>query len=201
MGLGTGLAGSALAFALVQYGFDRHREAESERHQQIDLHLRLVRSASPEIAGGAIAALQALGAVDVLVGRYLSHACFDGLDLRDLDLTGARLKDVSLREADLRRAVFTGSTVATSRLTHAASLQHATMRDGRRYDGRLRLLGDLERAQRRGLDTDDAQQMSDFYGVDLAEYEDGQSWADEHLDRLRSLQGRQAVAWWQPLQS
>jgi predicted DCC family thiol-disulfide oxidoreductase YuxK len=60
-------------------------------------------------------------------------------------------------------------------------LRFVPMPDGKRYDGRYRLPGDLDWARENGVDIDDPEAMAKWYSVSLEEYLEGQEWADENF--------------------
>jgi hypothetical protein len=60
------------------------------------------------------------------------------------------------------------------------------MPDGKTYDGRYNLSGDLERAKDPfyKIDVNSPTAMARFYKVTLHDYEDGQAWAQSNLHKL-----------------
>lgn len=183
--LGAGLLGSAIALGIVEENFNRRLRRRAEAQDRVEVLLRLIRSPSSKLAAESLAELRSLDALPSLCGRYLSYAHLEGLDLSDLDLTGTRLGHARLHGSDLRRAILSGSSVFTSALAQADALSDATMPDGKRYDGRLRLAGDLARIQKLGHESDEA--IAAFYRISVTDYVTGQAWADEELDRIRRI--------------
>lgn len=170
-----------------------------------ELKRRLIkqfRSPHPEITSKALSELKKHGWLydGSLRGTYLSFANWSGLDLEGIDLEGARLRKVKLINTTLRKANLEGTNVSVDRLVQASALQGAIMPDGRRYDGRLRLPGDLERARRMGISLEDEESMAKFYGVSVEEYKEGQRWANEQLDLIRQRSSSFfEKPWWERL--
>ena len=150
--------------------------------------IKQFRSPHPKIANQALHALKKHGWLydGSLQGSYLSFANWSGLDLTGADLEGARLRKVKLIETDLSNSNLQGTNVSVERLAKAKALKGAIMPDGRRYDGRLRLTGDLEAARESNIALDDQAMMADFYGVSVDDFRQGQDWADETLASIRA---------------
>jgi uncharacterized protein YjbI with pentapeptide repeats len=147
-----------------------------------------------------------LSGVDLL-GANLTGATLHRADLSSANLFRARLAEADLREAflfqvDLRGADFTdadlagaristarldGSNVALTQLVHAGMLCGTSMPDGRRYDGRFNLPGDLQFARFLDMEMDltDPLKMAEFYDVPPSDYLRGQDWAQTFLRQLR----------------
>ena len=114
-----------------------------------------------------------------------------GADLHEAKLQGAGLLGANLQEANLRLARMNGANLrganlkgslnlSWEQLAECFRLRYATMPDAVLYDGRLKLLGDIEDACRDNVDIGDPTAMSKWYGVSLEEYQRGQEWAQEH---------------------
>jgi uncharacterized protein YjbI with pentapeptide repeats len=97
------------------------------------------------------------------------------------DLSTTNIEDADLHKANLNRAY----NLTDEQLSQARRLRGARMPDGRHYDGRFNLAGDIAFAQTGGIDTEDATAMAAFYGVSEQEYTPGQQWAQEWLPVLR----------------
>jgi hypothetical protein len=145
-----------------------------------------LRSPNNDITASAANELRSRGWLDdgSLEGAYLSHANLRGVDLSGSDLEGARLTRAKLHGSGLSSAILEGTTLKAKQLAQAHSLRGASMPDGRLYDGRLNLEGDLEEAQDSGVDVSDPSAMARFYGVPLKEYVGGQRWARTELPAL-----------------
>ncbi|MBN2385691.1 MAG: pentapeptide repeat-containing protein [Anaerolineales bacterium] len=100
-----------------------------------------------------------------LNGAKLNRASLQGVNFDATDLTYADLYKVNLRGA---------RNLSEEQLARANQLLGACMPDGRPYDGRFNLFGDLSRARWAKVDVDDPQAMAAFYGVSLEEYLAGQ---------------------------
>lgn len=111
----------------------------------------------------------------------LHRAKLVGADLRGASLFKANLDQVYLQGANLEGAC----NLTDAQLAQAYRLKGAIMPDGSRYDGRLNLRGDVQAAQKKGIDTGDPFAMARVYGVTVEEYERGQEWARRHLGRLK----------------
>jgi hypothetical protein len=111
-----------------------------------------------------------------LSGVDLEEAQLDGADLGGSNLTNANLTGSNLESADLSGAILKSANLqdatgaSSTELARAHSLCGATMSDGRQYDGRFHLAGDLEQARRRGYVEGDKTSMARFYDVPLKEY-------------------------------
>ena len=114
----------------------------------------------------------------------LEGACLQRADLHRSDLQGARTRAAKLDEAHLYKANLKDSSFTSAQLASANNLLAATMPDGSTYDGRYCLVGDLEMAGIKGIDTNDSTSMASFYGVSLERYLEGQGWARENLPKL-----------------
>jgi len=120
-----------------------------------------------------------------LRGADLAHVNLHEAELGHADLQETRMEGVNLSGAHLHSAKVTDNQLAI-----ASSLRGATMPDGRRYDGRFNLWGDIRTARRGHIDTDNPEAiMAEWYGISLDEYQHGQEWARENLPRLRREEG------------
>ncbi len=203
----TEMLGAWLTFLLIDQiigARERRREREAEERERLKrLLIRRLRSPHPEVVEKAAQLLREYGwfSDGTLHGAYLSYANWSGLDMSGIDVEGARMRKVRLVNTDLRNANLEGATVTVERLALAYALRGAVMRDGRRYDGRLNLPGDLEEARRQGIPLDDDESMARFYGVSVHEYRAGQEWARRHLAQIRA-QGERLLTkleepWWE----
>lgn len=109
----------------------------------------------------------------------LEKVCLEGVDLQRADLQGANLSEVKLLNgdltgADLTRANLLGAQVDRAQLEQVNRLVYATMPDGKKYNGRYQLPGDLQTAKRAGFNINDPVAMARFYEVTLAAYQDTQ---------------------------
>lgn len=113
------------------------------------------------------------------------QACLDFADLSEARLNGAKLIRTSLQGvnfdhadltyADLHKANLHGArNLSDNQLTSANHLFGAIMPDGKPYDGRYNLAGDLAQAQWAKVDVNNPQAMADFYGVSFETYLAGQ---------------------------
>ncbi|MBN1668743.1 MAG: pentapeptide repeat-containing protein [Anaerolineales bacterium] len=91
------------------------------------------------------------------------------------NLNGADLKDAKLENADFYKANLRGAQNLTDdQILSASRFLGATMPDGKRYDGRFSLFGDLALAEWNGVNTGDPHAMAEFYGVPFEVYAQGQ---------------------------
>jgi len=97
--------------------------------------------------------------------------------------------DAYLQEANLTGAI----ELEDWQLATVKYLRKAILPNGKLYDGRFNLRGDLSWAyDKLKINKDDDnynQGMADFYGVSIDEYLQGQAWAKENLKNLRLLAG------------
>jgi hypothetical protein len=115
----------------------------------------------------------------------LHQANLEGADLRLANLSQAKLTRANLQGANLSRTdlegadLFKANLMGTKNLTdeqlmQAKRLSFATMPDGRPYDGRFNLPGDLEFARWGKIDVEDPEAMAYFLGVSVTTYLEGQ---------------------------
>lgn len=110
-----------------------------------------------------------------LNGRF-----FNGANLQEAFLTNADLKNVGFYRCDL-----TNAHIYLSQLINLSDLRMTTMPDGNLYDGRFKLIGDLDWARiKYDVDGSDVS-FAKYYGVSLSEYQAGQRWADENLTTIK----------------
>jgi hypothetical protein len=124
--------------------------------------------------------------------------------LQGANLLRANLRKVLLVKADLRGALFYKAEIwdayfHETNLTGAVKLEDwqlvtvkylrkAILPDGKLYNGRFNLRGDISWAcDKLGINKEDDQAMADFYGVSVDEYRRGQVWAVENLQGLRQV--------------
>lgn len=142
----------------------------------------------------------------ILQGADLKEAdlCFVDLhqaDLDDADLSGAKLQAAKLNRASLRGANLEGTDLTNAdfykvnlrgarnltdeQLSTLNELFGSIMPDGRVYDGRFNLFGDLARANWAKVKTDDPKSMAEFYGVTLEAYLQGQAKGEKVLTTVQ----------------
>lgn len=113
------------------------------------------------------------------------QANLQGADLSRADLTRAKLSRASLQDTNLSETDFANADLFKADLTSARNLDDkqlaqakrlwgAIMPDGKSYDGRFNLPGDLEFASWGGVDINDPQAMADFFKIPLENYQRGQ---------------------------
>jgi hypothetical protein len=114
----------------------------------------------------------------------LQKAFLPGADLRNAYLYKTNLTDSYLQEANLTGA----RELEDWQLATVKYLRKAILPNGKPYNGRFNLRGDLSWAyDKMKIDKDDDnynQAMADFYGVSLDDYLQGQAWAKENLNNL-----------------
>lgn len=112
-----------------------------------------------------------------LYGWFLQNANFSGLDLRKANVNGLGLFQCRLEHA----------RVYDKQLASLTDLRRTTLPDGRKYDGRYCLHGDIAWAKTRyGIDFNDTtvEQMAKYYEVPLEDFIAGQRWAIDNLPEL-----------------
>jgi hypothetical protein len=105
-----------------------------------------------------------------LVRTDLSRARLDWGNLQDANLAGAILDNATLWKANLTGVV----GLNNQHLSKVRMLRGAILPDGRRYDGRFNLPGDLEKAESARIDLENPEALAGWYGVSLEEYLLGQ---------------------------
>jgi uncharacterized protein YjbI with pentapeptide repeats len=113
-----------------------------------------------------------------LRGANLSEAILHGTRFGGANLQEANFLQAHLQGANLSRANLQGAyNLTVWQLTQTGKLRGATLPDGRRYDGRYNLAGDLGDAHFMHIDVDDPAAMAGFYGVSIGDFLLGQAWA------------------------
>lgn len=146
---------------------------------------QLVRRAHSRYNPVALAAIEELRVMEylqdgALAGKNLRGADWSDANLYEADLSNCDLTNAVLDRADLIKANLTGAQVKDEQLASAIKLHLCTMPDGKRYNGRFRLPGDIDLAHRKGVDTESMDEMAAWYQVPLEEYIAGQNWYFEH---------------------
>lgn len=95
----------------------------------------------------------------------LNRASLQGVDFDHADLTFADLYKVNLCGA---------RNLSEKQLASVTHLFGAVMPDGKPYDGRYNLPGDLAQAEWASVDVQDSLAMANYYGVSLETYQAGQ---------------------------
>ncbi len=106
-----------------------------------------------------------------LAGAILADVKLTFANLASADLTGAKLPGTDLSGANLLNAIclnanFNNALLSEGQLAGARKLRGAIMTDGKRYDGRFKLAGDLGDARASGVNPDDEEEMRRFYEGD-----------------------------------
>jgi hypothetical protein len=199
--IATELISIAITVLIIDY-LVRMREEEREKRNLI------LQMGSPDnsFAREAVRMLRARGwlfdgslrkadfVYSNMKGAYLINANLEGTNLWGANLEGANLWSANLEGALLLRANLEGTKLLNANLVAAIvnddqlakteMLWKAIMPDGLTYYGRFNLVGDLETAEEEGIDTDNPEAMAEWYTVTPEEYQRGQEWARENLDKL-----------------
>jgi len=135
-----------------------------------------------------------------LCQAQLQGADLMNADFSDVDFHQAHLEWSDLSMADLRRAKFTRATLygvnfsqanllradmykanlrdarnlTDDQLSKVKRMWGAIMMDGKPYDGRYNLPGDIEFARWSKIDPENDKTMAEFFGVSLETYQSGQ---------------------------
>jgi uncharacterized protein YjbI with pentapeptide repeats len=128
----------------------------------------------------------------VLHGTNLSSAHLNNAKLTNSEFRSQRAGQFLLKHADLIYADLTGATFKGMaygkysedeqhiQLQETKRLQCAIMPNGKKYDGRYSLEGDISIAKARGVDINNKEFMAKFYEVTVEEYKEGQEWYKMH---------------------
>ena len=148
---------------------------------QANLSNTIMRNASLSGAIGVGACF--FGAVmhgaKIVDGKF-AYVDFSQAELRDATLSISDFTGAFFGQADLRGAVFLRANLSRAegltidQLVTLQALAGTRMPDGRLYDGRYRLKGDLKKAFDQGINIQDDRQMAAFYGVSVDEFLCGQ---------------------------
>ena len=113
-----------------------------------------------------------------LSGAFLAGADLQEANLLKADFTGAYLQDVNLQNAK----------VTDVEMCKARYLVGATMPNGKRYDGRYNLPGDLRwMTESKQISIDNIEAIASWYDISVDAYLEGQMWASKNLDRVRAV--------------
>lgn len=105
----------------------------------------------------------------------LSEARLNSAKLNRSSLQGANFDHTDLTSADLHKANLRGArNLSEKQLASVRHLFGAVMPNGKPYDGRYNLPGDLAQAKWAKVDMHNLQAMADFYGVSIETYLAGQ---------------------------
>ena len=105
----------------------------------------------------------------------LRHAKLQGSKFNRANLQGADLDSANITNADFYKVNLRGAhNVTDMQLSTLNELFGSIMPDGKVYNGRFNLFGDLARARWAKVNLDDPSEMADFYGVSPEEYLQGQ---------------------------
>jgi len=106
----------------------------------------------------------------------LSGAKLNSAKLNRASLQGANLDHADLTFADMHKVNLRGArNLCEQQLASVSHLFGAMMPDGKPYDGRYNLPGDLGQAKWARVDVNNPKAMADFYGVSLDTYLAGQN--------------------------
>jgi uncharacterized protein YjbI with pentapeptide repeats len=115
----------------------------------------------------------------------LSLANLQNAKLARTNLHNVNFDEAILQDADLFKANLGGAhNLSERQLMLAKRLWGAIMPDGKSYDGRYNLPGDLEFAKWGNVDVNDPEAMSDFLGVPLEVYLRGQEQSQPAVEKV-----------------
>jgi uncharacterized protein YjbI with pentapeptide repeats len=110
-------------------------------------------------------------------GSKLYDARFIRTSLKNSDLRQTWLNGVDFTDADLSGADLTGVIYFNfAQFMQASRMRGVRMPDGNIYDGRFSLSGDLEDAQKSGVDTRDTLALAIYYGITEKVFLLGHEW-------------------------
>jgi hypothetical protein len=170
--LSTEIIGGVLTFLLIEQFILKNEDELTQRKVLISK----LENHDNGIVKQVIAELRANGWLEdgSLYGWFLQRANFSGIYLKDLNTNGLGLYKCNLQDTGM----------SDEQLLRLNDFRLCTMPNGKRYDGRYCLSGDLEWAVTRySLDfmTISVAQMADYYQVSEEEFIAGQKWALENL--------------------
>lgn len=159
------------------------------REQQVikDQLVRRLQSRYNHTALQAVEELRVLGHLEdgTLRNQNLRGSNWTDANMYMADLQGSDLGNAILNKADFVLANLKGVNVTDKQLIKTDIMYGATMPDGRKYDGRYHLPRDFTYARRKNINVESDEAMAEWFGVSLEQYQEGQRWADEHLEHLR----------------
>lgn len=98
-----------------------------------------------------------------LCGTNLNHANLALSRFAHVDFTDADLRDASFSKANLSHAIFENAKVVDEQLAQSTLLYGTIMPNGKKYDGRFNLAGDIVMARGREINVDDPEAMNAWY--------------------------------------
>lgn len=164
---------------------------DSIREQQVikDQLVRRLQSRYNHTALQAVEELRVLGHLEdgTLRNQNLRGSNWVDANMYQADLQGSDLGNAVLTRADFVLANLKGvKNLKDVQLIDTDIMHGATMPDGRKYDGRYQLPGDFAYALRKNVNLESDEAMAKWFGVSLTQYHEGQQWADQNLEDLRS---------------
>jgi uncharacterized protein YjbI with pentapeptide repeats len=193
------LQGVNLSYANMQYANLAEANLEGADLEGADLehahlpwtilrNIKLMRGANFSNAGltGVVLENSRLGKSE-FINTTMHLAQLQNADLSNCNLAGADLKEASLQGADLSGANLKGvKNLTLEQLFQVKSLIHATMPNGKLYDGRFNFKADIEwwddfwKA-----DPNNPKDMAKVYGISVKQWLAGQTWAKKNLPKLK----------------
>lgn len=173
--LSSELIGAVVLYLIIEKIINKDENEISDKNKL----LIKMESVDNNVALDAIRILHIKGWLQdgSLKARY-----FNGANLKNADLRKANLSNVGFYRCNLEN-----SQIDETQLANLSDLRFTIMQDGKRYNGRFRLKGDLEWAKTKyNIDYINAsiETMAKFYNVSQLEYINGQKWAEKNLTKL-----------------
>ncbi len=177
--LGMNLATELIGAVITYYIIDRIVKNSIDNSELKPQMIRRLENPDPGITWQALKDLEAKGWLQdgSLYGWFLRRANFKNADLLAMDTNGLGMYRCNLE----------GAKIEEEQLAVMTDLRRTIMPDGKLYDGRYCLIGDLAWAQDRyGIDVNTAthDEMAAFYEVPVETYLEGQRWAKANLESL-----------------
>jgi len=134
-----------------------------------------------------------------LSNTYLFQVDFEGAVFKEVNFSNANLRHANFKNAKFEgKIIFDNTILAYANFEGCSSskplnfldayeLGMAIMRDGKRYDGRYRLKGDLKMFKELFTKFGVTMSWPDFYGVTEDEFDEGQKWANENTGPRRFI--------------
>lgn len=174
--LGVNLATELIGAVITYFIIDRIVKITVDNSELKPQMIRRLENPERGVTWQALQDLEAKGWLQdgSLYGWFLQRVNFERADLRRVSTNGLGLYRCNLQDAKIE----------VEQLVVMTDLRRTTMPNGRLYDGRYCLNGDLNWALTHyGIDVNRAshEELAGYYEVSVEEYLEGQRWAKDNL--------------------